>query len=150
MTHSQIQRADPNARKLAIGLVIAATTLGVGLLILAGRWSPSVSNWVTQDPSLTRSRAQVVLVIVGGALALPLLAFAVYLWQLGRRIVAAKRFPPPAMRLIHDTPIIVGPAAELRGHLAKGMAISLVILALALIGLLSRLAAMSQSIAKQR
>ena len=52
-------------------------------------------------------------------LSAPLVAFAVYLWSLGAKVLRARQFPPPGYRVIRDTPVIGGQAAVLRGRGSK-------------------------------
>ena len=58
-------------------------------------------------------------------LSAPLVAFAVYLWSLGAKVLRVRQFPPPGYRVIRDTPVISGQAAELRGRALKVLAVRL-------------------------
>ena len=73
------------------------------------------------------------------------LGTAWFLWRLGRRTIAAGRFPPPGLRLVRDEPVLTGDAATRRGRIAQGLS---VIIGLAVVGLalaLWRLATLFQN-----
>ena len=58
-------------------------------------------------------------------LSAPVIAFAVYMWLLGKRVLQAQQFPPPGFRVIRDTPVIAGPAAVTRGQVMQVLALCL-------------------------
>lgn len=64
---------------------------------------------------------RLVLSVWGLALAsvVPMLFLSAYLWRLGARIVHSGVFPPPGMRVVRDTPVLLGRAAVRRGRLLK-------------------------------
>jgi len=64
-----------------------------------------------------------VFLVLPALLLAPLLALAVYLWALGGRVVRAREFPPPGLRVIRDTPIVTGERAVSRGRLFKVLAL---------------------------
>jgi hypothetical protein len=53
------------------------------------------------------------------------IAFAVYLWLLGKRVLRAQQFPPPGFRVIRDTPVMDGPTAVVRGQVIQTLALCL-------------------------
>jgi hypothetical protein len=67
-----------------------------------------VSDWVLADPKSSALRVKLVFLLPAAILLAPLFALAVYLWSLGGRVVRAREFPPPGLRLIPDTPIVTG------------------------------------------
>ena len=54
-----------------------------------------------------------------------LVAFTLYFWSLGVKVLHTKQFPPPGVRVIRDIPVIGGHAAVLRGHGLKVLAVCL-------------------------
>jgi len=68
-------------------------------------------------------RTVALLLLPAAVLLAPLLALAVYLWALGGRVVRAREFPPPGLRVIRDTPIVTGERAVSRGRLLKVLAL---------------------------
>lgn len=136
----EVQRAHPRARLIAISILVCGTVAGGVLILLAEAWAPEVRRWASEDPSLAPRRAGLILAFLGTAIVVPLVAFALYLWFLGRRILATKRFPPPFMMVIRDTPVVVDTQADARGRFAQAMAIVLALLAAAIVTFLYRLA----------
>jgi hypothetical protein len=125
---SDPQAADAVARRRALLIVVIVALTG-GLAI----WSfaalrPAIEEWVASggDVGVRVRRFRIVLLGLWAFVSLPLVAFAVYFWRLGRRILLTGRFPPPGMSVVRDTPILTG-AASRRG----GRALQFVGLALA-------------------
>ena len=58
--------------------------------------------------------------------ALPLLGVAIYLFRTGTAILRCRRFPPPGMDVVRDTPILTGRAAILRGRVVLAAAAAIV------------------------
>ncbi len=126
---TEIQKADPWARRRAVITLVVVALIGGATLLLFEHFRPALEDWIGQDPA---HRAPRVAVFLAGFVALssvPLLAFAVYLWRFGGRVVAAERFPPPGFAVVRDTPVLRGPTARGRGRLARTMAGSLALLA---------------------
>ena len=135
----ELQRADPVARRRALWTIVLAAAVGVTLLVVLDRSLPDLSAWVTEDPQSFSSRTKLVLLVYGAVAVLPMVAFALYFWSLGRRTVSARRFPPPEMKVFRDTSVLVGTAAETRGRVLKGLSVVISLLALGLAALLWRL-----------
>src|SRR5688572_19353929 len=76
------------------------------------------------DPGASTKRARVAFLALAALLLAPLLAFAVYLWSLGGRVLRAQEFPPPGLRVIRDTAVLTGARAVSRGRLLKVLAVS--------------------------
>ena len=76
------------------------------------------------DPGASTKRARVAFLALAALLLAPLLAFAVYLWSLGGRVLRAQEFPPPGLRVLRDTAVITGARAVSRGRLLKVLAVS--------------------------
>lgn len=132
-TMSDIQRADPIARKQAVLVVAIGTIIGTVLILGFERLQVPLREWILSEPGSSSQRVKVVFLIMAAVLLAPLLALAAYFWRLGRRIVRKQQFPPPMHRVIRDTPIIRGPAAVFRGRVLGSLAVCLAIAA----GLLS-------------
>jgi len=124
----EIQPADPAARRRAlIGIVLVVVV--VMLIALA------VDHWlggVLLEPALARPALAAALRWSSAAVSLMVLAFAVYSFMLGRRIMQAQRFPLPGVAVIRDTVIVEGAAALRRGLLIQMIAAMLAVLALLL------------------
>jgi hypothetical protein len=125
MAVNEIQKADPQARRKALVIVVLWTALGG--LVIAGftHFGDSLRDWILSDPAETPFRARLANCLVVALLAVPLVALAIYGWLIGARVLRAQRFPPPGLRVIHDTPVVSGPAAVTRGHALQVVAVCL-------------------------
>ena len=124
-TMSQIQKADPEARRQALLAVIFGAAVG-GLLIAGfAHFGEPFRAWLLSEPAETAGRARLALYVSALVLSVPLIAFAVYLWRLGARVLRAQQFPPPGFRVIRDTPVISGPPAMTRGQVIQVLALCL-------------------------
>ena len=124
-TMNPIQKADPEARRQALLLVIFGAALG-GLLIAGfAHFGEPLREWLLSEPAETARRARLALYWSALVLSVPLIAFAVYLWLLGARVQRAQQFPPPGFRVVRDTPVISGPAAVTRGQVIQVLALFL-------------------------
>jgi hypothetical protein len=121
---TEFRRADPAQRRRAVLLVVLGTVVGALLILGFERYRTPLRDWLLSEPE-ERARVKLVLSLTGALLSAPLVAFAGYLWSLGARVVRAEVFPPPGYRVIRDTPIIVGPAAVVRGRGLKALALCL-------------------------
>jgi hypothetical protein len=119
---TEVQRADPAARRLAVVLVVAGAL--VGSLLIAGleRYRAPLYDWILSDPQHRWQRLRLLFLLSTGVLSVPLLGFAAYLWMLGGRVVRAQRWPPPGQRVVRDTPVLHGRAAVWRGRTLRVLA----------------------------
>ncbi len=129
---AQIQKADPRARRRAIITLVLGALIGCGAILLFQHYAPALQDWILQDREKAGTRIAYVLMLFSALSSVPLLAFAVYLWRFGSRVVGAERLPPPGCPVARDTPVLQGPSARRRGRLAQGLAGCLVCLAAAL------------------
>ena len=104
---------------MAIVMLGVATLAGLALVVLFESQLPALLRWITEDPEQMDDR--LVLSVWGLVLAsvVPMLFLSAYLWRLGARIVHSGVFPPPGMRVVRDTPVLLGGAAVRRGRLLK-------------------------------
>jgi hypothetical protein len=129
----EIQRADPWLRCCAVGAVLAGAI--VGTLVIA-TVLPQLRSAI-QDASRMVSfpiacwSFLVALVLIAGSVA----AFGVYAVGIGRTVVRARRYPPPGMKVVRDTRVLTGRAAEIVGRVQTGLGAALIALALVLAAL---------------
>ena len=135
---ADVAKADPGARRRAICIIIVVALIGAVLIEGLERYLPQVGEWARADPSGARSRF--LFSSFAFLSAAPCVAFAVYLWFLGARIIRARQFPPPGLRVLRDTAILTGEAALFRGRLLRAFAVGFVIAAVLLALMLLRLA----------
>jgi hypothetical protein len=93
------------------------------LIVAFQRYRIPLRDWVLADPAAAAEWAKLVFLLLAVLLLAPLLAFAAYTWSLGERVLRAREFPPPGLRVIRDTPVITGEKAVSRGRLLKVLAL---------------------------
>ena len=122
---SEIQKADPTARRQALLAVICAAAIG-GLLISGfEHFREPFREWLLSEPAETARRARLVIFVSALVLSAPVIAFAIYLWLLGAKVLRAQQFPPPGFRVIRDTLVVGGQGAVTRGHAIQVVAVCL-------------------------
>jgi hypothetical protein len=124
---AEVRKADPGARRQALGLVILGTIVGGLLLVAFERYRTPLRDWLLSEPEQLVDRVRLFLSVVAAVLSLPLVAFAAYLWSTGTKVVTAQALPPPGQRVIRDTPVTLGAPAVRRGRALKFLAVCLVI-----------------------
>jgi hypothetical protein len=137
---TEVQRAHPAARRQAVRLVILGALVGTVLIIGFERYRTPLRDWLLSEPDAMAHRVKLVFLLSAAVLSAPLLAFAVYLWSLGAKVLRARQFPPPGYLVIRDTPVTGGQAAVSRGRGFKVLALCLGIASALLWLLLWRLA----------
>ena len=122
---NEIQKADPAARRQAVLLVIFGTAVGALLIAAFEHFREPFREWLLSEPAETARRAKLAAYVSAFVLCAPVIAFAIYLWLLGARVLRAQQFPPPGLRVIRDTPVIGGRGAMIRGHVFQILAVCL-------------------------
>jgi hypothetical protein len=117
---SDIQRADPSARRTALVIVAAAFVLGGIAVPLANLFGPGIDSWFAAD---FENRASEVLRLTALVTSGSAILMAAYLWWVGHRIVRSRRYPPPGLPMLYDTPVLTGVPAESRGRLMRTVAL---------------------------
>lgn len=110
----EIQPADPVSRRKLV--------VGASLFLLAMLMCQSVVQWFTEWLAEDPERVREYFAYIVGAIAFvfsPLFVFGYYAWQIGVRVIKAKRFPPPGMKVIKDTVVVKGRQAISRGRVLK-------------------------------
>lgn len=125
-----------SARRAAALVLAVGTCVGALLIAAFTRYRVPLGDWVLADRA---QRVELIFVILIALVSVPLVGFAVYLWSLGGRVVRAREFPPPGLRVIRDTSIVTGERAVFRGRLLKLLAIGCGTASIVLAGLLWRL-----------
>jgi hypothetical protein len=138
----EVRRADPTARRKLTLLLLVGTCVGALLIVAFERYRIPLSDWVRADPGASAQRARLVLLLLTVLVLAPLLALAAYLRSLGEKVVRAREFPPPGLRVVRDTPVITGERAVSRGRLLKVLALGCGIASVVLGFLLWRLASL--------
>ncbi|MEC4675004.1 MAG: hypothetical protein VST68_12520 [Nitrospirota bacterium] len=115
---SQIQPADPIARKKAILILGVATVVGGSVLFAIDSYHPSLEQWIINEPGSVLEKLTWVLIGLV-VLCLPFLFAAGHFWRMGQFVIDAQRFPPPGIPVIRDTPVLTGKEALRRGRLCQ-------------------------------
>ena len=138
---ADVQKADPTARRAALLIITFGTIAGGVLLTLsAGSSGRRVAEWVKEDVYV---RVRIVTALLMLLTTGPALGGAVYLWRLGQRVVRARQFPPPGLRVVRDTPLLAGERAVRRGRLLQALATTLGVAGLLLAFVLWRLVSLA-------
>jgi len=124
---AEIHRADPGARKLAVGCIVAISILGATTLLLFEQHRDSLAAWLLKDHSPFNAKLTAVFLVLVVGLA-PLLAVASWTLAFGARVIRGNRHPPVDTKVIRDTPVVRGAAARVRGRVYQVLA-ALVLLA---------------------
>ncbi len=129
-----VQKTDPLARRRAMLLVVVGAFVGCGLIVGFERCRAPLLDWLLSQPEQLGHRLRSLFALAAVFVCAPLIAFAIYLWFFGGRVMRAQRFPLPGQRVIRDTAILEGQAAITRG---RGLKIAAAFLCLAAIVLCS-------------
>jgi hypothetical protein len=120
-----LQRADPAARRQAVRFLVVGAVVGAVLIAGLERYRTPLQEWLLAEPDRAVARLRLVVLLLGISMSVPLCGLGAYLWSLGGKVVRARQFPPPGQRVVRDTPLLTGQAAESRGRLLKVFGICL-------------------------
>lgn len=137
---TSVQKADPIARRRAMLLVVTGAFVGSALIVGFERCRAPLLEWLLSEPEELGHRLRLLFACAAVFTSAPLIAFGVYLWSLGARVIRAQRFPLPGQRVIRDTPILERQAAIARGRGLKVVAVLLCVAAIVLCSMFWRLA----------
>jgi hypothetical protein len=132
----EVQRADPRLRMLVILAFLSTVVVGAGAIVALSHWLDTLRHRPASQSNRILAAA---LAWSTGTAGVFLLALAGHVWRFGARARAASQFPPPGTRVIWDTVVHRGPAADLRGKLLQWLAVALGLSALGLVAAVSRL-----------
>lgn len=132
---SDVRKADPVVRRRVVLVLVVGACVGALLIIAFERYRIPASDWLLADTQTSAQRVRLIFLLLAALVVAPLFAFAAYVWSLGERVLRAREFPPPGLRVIRDITVITGEKAVSRGRLLKVLALSCSI-ASAVLGLL--------------
>jgi hypothetical protein len=129
--NNEVVRADPVLRKRAVAILLGAGVVGAAAIQWAFPWLELAR---LRQPGMQRTIC-ITFVAVIVALAVAVIMSGRRITGLGRRTVALQAFPPPGVNLLYDVRRMTGARAVYlgRGYVIIGW--TLVVLALALLGL---------------
>ena len=140
---AEMHPATPGALRRFFVHVAIALIGGMALIALMQVAQPELLRWASADPAATRTRAQLIIVVLAILVAAPVIGAAVYMLRLGRRITREQRFPPEGLAVVRDVPVVRGAAAVRKGHVLIGAAAILLVLAALMVLSLMRLATLA-------
>jgi hypothetical protein len=105
----ETHRADPQARRNAVIIVIVVAIAGAALLHAVGSSASWLRAWAERDPE---HAARVVFALLAVSVSVPMLGLAFWTARFASRINRASRYPPRDARLTRDTRVRVGAAAR--------------------------------------
>ena len=117
---NDVRRADATLPSQVLFYLILGTCVGALLIIGLERYRIPLRDWMMQEPA---QRLKHFFLLLAAILTGPLIAVAVYVWTLGKKIIRVREFPPPGLRVLRDTPIIMGEKAIARGRLLQVLAV---------------------------
>lgn len=123
---SNIQKADPQARRRALVITFAVIVIGMCVMVLLERNQTRMAEWFVANRATISDKTGLVAAVTS-ALFAPFFAVAIYIFLIGRRIVDTRRYPPPGHSVIRDTKIMQGRAAVTRGRLLQALSIMLTV-----------------------
>ncbi len=129
---SDIQTADPRARRWTIILLLVMCVLLLPLLWWLNANMASLESWIAH-PEESAERATLAIVVLVASGALFLLVVAGYVNKLANAILSAERYPPPDIKVIRDTQIRRGEGARRIGKILKGYVVVVLLFVAALI-----------------
>ena len=115
---SDIQPADPRARRWTIALLLVMCVLLVPLLWWLNSNMAFLESWIAH-PEDAAERATLAIVVLVASGVLLLLVVAGYVNNLANSILSTERYPPPDKKIIRDTRIRRGDAARRIGKFLK-------------------------------
>jgi TRAP-type C4-dicarboxylate transport system permease small subunit len=107
----EIQPGDPNARRHA--LMVLVIMIGAGIIVRhqLGIVLDDIAAQAEVDPERAVRRIKALLGILAMLMSCSLLVLATVVAWIGRRTAATRRFPPPGLPVLGDTPVRTGAAA---------------------------------------
>ncbi len=126
----EVQRAHKNLRIFAGVFLVAVIAAGAVALVPFQGWIAEVKRLPSEDAQRHLLTVFVWLMGTGG---FAVFSLGIYLWHIGTRICAARRFPLPDSRVIRDTVILQEAAAVWRGRFLQATGVTLMVCVLGLL-----------------
>ena len=128
---TEIQPADPRARRRALILYFVCVFVGLLLIDAFSMYEQALIDWLERNfESIFTYRLPVVLAAL--LLAAPLFLMSGHLWRYANRCIDAGRMPPLGCAVFRPTPVRTGAAAVRYGSFLRGLAL---LVALSVLGL---------------
>ena len=124
----EIQQADTGAKRKSIWIVGITALLGAGAIWVFESCQGEFVAWLADNLDYLAKNTLVVF-LMALVFAAPLIATAIILFLLGRRIVKWQRYPPPDYVVYRDTRVLNGSRAIRRGRIMQLLSLVLLLAA---------------------
>jgi hypothetical protein len=116
LERDEVVRASPHAKRVALGLVIAAAAIGAPVILLTRRYLDRLLRLAESDRNA--AMAGFTTWVVPQLLVMAALAVVAGIWmaRMGWQSVLAQRYPLADAWVIHDTPVRRGRSARRVGY----------------------------------
>ena len=128
---SQIQIADPTARKRAMLILLVVFIIGAVVINSYTRYETEIFHWFEENMEWLGDNP-VIVFLSGLVLVAPLLMLSGYLFIYGRRAAETGRMPPPNYAVTRDTTIKTGKQAVIHGRLVQLLSLFLLLVSAAI------------------
>jgi len=115
---SDIQKADPAARRRAIWIVAIGSVFGALAILSYQHFESRIYEWIEKNIELLTSTPELPF-LFSLVLVSPLLFLSTYLFVYGHRAARARRLPPPGYAVARDTPVHIGKDALVRARIVQ-------------------------------
>ena len=122
---SEIQTASPAARRKAAWIIVLGVLIGALPIALYSYFEEAIYEWLYHNFELVLANTFVVFLLTL-IMFTPLILFAAYLFVYGRRIVAARRMPPPGYAVVRDTKVVTDSRAIRLGLLVQFLSLLII------------------------
>ncbi|MBL1142696.1 MAG: hypothetical protein HND53_11755 [Proteobacteria bacterium] len=126
---TEIQKADPTARKKALFIIIIGGSVGALFLFLCSIYKVDIYNWLDNNLEFLLDHSSYVLFVLF-ILFSPLIIFSVYFYKFSLRIINDERMPPDNYPVVRDTKVFTGSQALSRARLLQLFSLLLIIIAI--------------------
>jgi|WetSurMetagenome_2_1015567.scaffolds.fasta_scaffold00046_11 hypothetical protein len=127
MEQEIVKLDKPYRRRLFTAYLLCLAAVGIALYLGLPAYFTYIKSANFQD-SLTVSELSII------GLLVPLVGPSFYLMATGRRIIRSKRMPYPGQKVIHDTRVVEGKKAVVRGRILFYLGVACIVLVAAGIG----------------
>ena len=129
---SEIQRADPKARRRNTIISIVLLVVFVPLLFWFKPYVKSLEPWISEPgETVERVKFSITLLISIGAVLLILITTITF--KFANAVLESNRYPPPSIKVIRDTRIRRDEAARKMGRLIQAYGVVVIIFLVVLI-----------------
>ncbi|MHB8453729.1 MAG: hypothetical protein ACYDDO_03320 [Acidiferrobacterales bacterium] len=123
MRKPEIVKANTIARNRLLIFGMAILLVGIVVAVALPPYLAHLVDPVNANPGSVRNAVIVVLAVLAGACAILPVILGLLLLQVGRKVLANKRYPYRGMDLVSDTRVLTGAAALKRARLFLALSV---------------------------